>query len=160
MREVPNAGSTSGITFGFRGEDVIYQEQDRAIRIAFTWGRGPRLYPESIAKWSDGIALTTQEKRRVFTEVLRFIVRDEPVLTVVVNVDDPSRQLWEEASHAAREGSVAVEYTSDQEEHARERAMFLSTLQAGKGLSIDGLEIRDERTLDRVLDARRHLRGR
>ena len=146
------------IAFGFRGEDINYRDHGRALSVGFTWLNGARLYPDSISTWADGTTLTDGEKATVFHDVLQFIAQGRERLIVVINMDDPSRALWEEMSSANGAWVSAIERTSDDEEQARERAMFLSGLRAGKGLSIDGVDIRDERDLDTVLKARRRRR--
>jgi hypothetical protein len=143
------------ISFGFRGEGVNYQRQGNRLVVDFTWIGGPRVYPDSITKWSGGSALTDDEKITLFREVLQFVTVEEAPPTVVINSDAPSRTLWEQvcASNAAL--VAAIEYTSDETERARERDMYLSTLRAGRELSVDGVDIRDEHDLDRVLQRRR-----
>lgn len=129
------------IAFGLRGEDINYGDHCRALNIGFTWINGARLYPDSISTWSDGTTLTDGEKATVFRDVLRFVAQGRERSIVVINMDDPSRALWEEISSANGAWVSAIERTSDDEEQGRERAMFLSVLRAGKGLSIDGREI-------------------
>ena len=74
---------------------------------------------------------------------------------MIINVDDESKALWEAICSANASLIDAVEYTSDDEDHAREREMYLSSLRAGKGLSVDGVEIRDEHDLDELMNRRR-----
>jgi hypothetical protein len=142
------------LAFGFRGEDIHYHLGSRDLTAEFTWVGGARLYPGSIRRWRDGMELTSEEKAKVFQDLLRFIADTGEPTIVVVNRHDPSRAIWETASSAPPGWVTTIEYTSESEQRARERAMFLSTLRAGKGLSIDGVEIRDELQLDAVLDAR------
>ena len=147
------------ISFGFRGEGINYQRQSRGLVVDFTWIGGPRVYPDGIAKWSDGTVLTNDEKITILREVLHFVTVEDARPTVVINSDDPSRELWEQvcASNAALVG--AIEYTSDEAVFARERDGFLSAVRAGKELSVDGVDIRDERDLDAVLQRRRRRRS-
>ena len=147
------------LAFGLRGEDIHYHLGGRDLTAAFTWVGGGRLYPGSIRSWRDGTELTSAEKADVFQGLLRFIADTGEPAIVVVNRDDPSRAIWETASSAHPGWVTTIEYTSEAEQRARERAMFVSTLRAGKGLSIDGVEIRDERQLDAVLEARRRDGG-
>ncbi len=150
--------SAPAIAFGFRGEDVDYRRRGLTLSVAFTWIGGPRLYPGSITRWSDGGRLTDEDKSNVFRDVLQFVAREGERPTVVINVDDASRALWDEVCSANAPLVTAVEYTSDDAEHAREREMYLSSLRAGKGLSVDGVEIRDEHDLDAVIKRRQRNR--
>jgi hypothetical protein len=152
--DVPSIG------FGFRGEDIHYHLGGRVLTAGFTWLGGARLYPGSIRSWRDGTELTSEEKAKVCQDLLRFIADVGERAIVVLNRDDPSRAIWETASSTLPGWVTTIEYTSDAEQRARERAMFLSTLRAGKGLSIDGVEIRDERQLDAALEARHRDGGR
>jgi hypothetical protein len=147
--------SAPAIAFGFRGENVDYRRHDQTLSVTFTWIGGPRLYPGSITGWSDGSPLTDEDRSSVFRDVLQFIALGGERSTVVINVDDPSRALWEDICSANAPLVNAVEYTSDDAEHAREREMYLSSLRAGKGLSVEGIEIKDEHDLDEVMKRRR-----
>jgi hypothetical protein len=152
---VRDKASAPAMAFGFRGEDIDYSRHGQTLSVAFTWIGGPRLYPCSITRWSDGSQLTDEDKSGVFRDVLQFVAKEGERPAVVINVDDPSRALWEEICSANAPLVSAVEYTSDDAEHAREREMFLSSLRAGKGLSVDGIEITDEHDLDELMKRRR-----
>ena len=147
--------SAPAIAFGFRGEDVNYRRHGRTLSVTFTWIAGPRLHPGGITRWSDGSPLTDEDKSSVFRDILQFIASEGERPTVVINVDDESKALWEATCSANASLINAVEYTSDDEEHAREREMYLSSLRAGRELSVDGVEIRDEHDLDDVMNRRR-----
>src|SRR6476469_1803776 len=115
------------IAFGFRDEDVEYRSGDRCVWMTFTWTRGPRVYPAGSVRWTGGDALTDEEKTTVFAEVLRYIAEEDSKPTVIINVDDPSRAVWED----------------------------LRSLRSSGGLSVDGVDIVDEQQLDDLLSARR-----
>ena len=146
------------ISFGFRGEGINYQRQGQGLTVDFTWIGGPRVYPDGIATWSCGTLLTDDEKLTVLREVLQFVTLEDGRPTVVVNADDPSRTLWEEVCSSNAALVAAIEHTSDETEFARERDGYLSAVRAGKELSVDGVDIRDERDLDAVLQRRRRRR--
>ena len=150
----------STISFGFRHEGINYQWQGQSLVLDFTWIGGPKVYPDSIAKWSGGTVLTDDEKITVLREVLQFVAVEEAPPTVVINSDAPSRRLWEQVCSANPALVAAIEYTSDATELARERDMYLSTLRAGNEMSVDGVDIRDEHDLDTVLDRRRRRRDK
>ena len=143
------------ISFGFRGEGITYQRHGQRLIVDFTWIGGPKIYPDSIARWSGGIPLTDDEKITVLHDVLQFVTLEEARPTVVVNSDAPSRTLWEQVCSSNAALVAAIEYTSDEAEFARERDMYLSALRAGRELSVDGVDIRNEHDLDRVLQRRR-----
>ena len=75
------------------------------------------------------------------------------------------RHLWVQAlrgtvevnGHALSAGDGLA--ASDETEFARERDGYLSAVRAGKELSVDGVDIRDERDLDAVLHRRRRRRS-
>ena len=101
------------IAFGFRGEDITYRDHGRALSAGFAWVNGARLYPDSISRWSDGTTLTDAEKSSVFHDVLQFVAQSHGRSIVVINVDDPSRTLWEEISSADAAWVSAIERTSE-----------------------------------------------
>jgi hypothetical protein len=147
------------LSFGFRGEGINYQRQGQGLVVDFTWIGGPRVYPDSIAKWSGGTLLTDDEKMTVLHEVLQFVTLEEGRPTVVVNSDAPSRMLWEQVCSSNAALVAAIEYTWDETEFARERDGYLSAVRAGRELSVDGVDIRDEHDLDTVLQRRRRRRS-
>src|SRR6476469_4239454 len=143
------------IAFGFRDEDVEYRSGDRCVWMTFTWTRGPRVYPAGSVRWTGGDALTDEEKTTVFAEVLRYIAEEDSKPTVIINVDDPSRAVWEHVCSLNSGFVQAVEYTSDQEQDELEREGYLRSLRSSGGLSVDGVDIVDEQQLDDLLSARR-----
>jgi len=147
--------ATPRISFGFRGETINYQRRRQDLVVDFTWMNGPRVYPDSVVKWSDGQQLTDDEKVTVLREVLEFVTLEDGPPTIVINSDAPSRKLWEYVCSSNPALVAAIEYTSDAMNLAREREMYLSTLRAGGGLSVDGVDIKDEHDLDTVLERRR-----
>lgn len=148
------------VSFGSRGEGINYRRQERGLVVDFTWINGPRVYPDSITEWSGGTPLTDDEKITVLREVLQFVTLADSRPVVVVNSDDPSRNLWEHLCSSNATLVAAIEYTSDETECARERDMYLSALRAGKELSVDGVDIGDEHDLDTVLRRRQRRRSR
>ena len=84
--------------FGFRGENIVYSLPDKEIELEYTWINGPRVYTESIDKWRDGSAMTEDEKRKVFRDAVHFVKRKDKQAIIVINSDDPSKELWEELS--------------------------------------------------------------
>lgn len=140
------------IEFGFRGEGVNYGLPDKGAYVGVTLRDGARLYSEEIAKWDDGRGMTEEEKQHVFVDILSFLDagREKPI--VVINKDDPSKDLWEAlcVEHAQLVGRV--EYTSDEELLEFERKMYLRLVELG-GLTIDGVKITSEQQLDQALRA-------
>lgn len=146
------------LAFGFRGEGITWRLGDRTLEIEFTYGGGPRIYVEGIARWRDGTALTTADRERVFRDVVRFVKSQGPKPTVVVNRDDPAAPEWERLCAESRRAIAGVEHTSDEEQFQFMRGMYLGILQAGKGLTIDDTHITTERELDDYLRPRRKAR--
>ena len=145
----------SKIKYGFRGEDITYQLPDKSIELSFTWGNGNRIYTETIAKWNDGSALAEDEKIRVFNDVVRFVGSDSELPIIVINVDDPSRALWGELCSKNQELIKNIEYTSKEEQFQHERKEYLDFINAGKKITIHGVEISNEKELDEFLQNRR-----
>jgi hypothetical protein len=143
------------ISFGFRGENIEYQREGRSLTVDFTWMRGPRVHPDCIAKWSDGTVLSDDEKIVVLRDILSFVTNEDKPPVVVINSDDPSARLWEQVCSSNPSLVASIEYTSDEAEAARERDTYLSALRSGREFSVDGVDIRDERQLDSVLQRRR-----
>ena len=143
------------ISFGFRDESINYGREGQTLVVDFTWIDGPRVYPDSIVKWSGGQLLTDDEKVTVLREVLEFVTLEDARPTVVIDSDAPSRKLWEHVCSSNPALVAAIEYPSDAMNFAREREMYLSTLRSGTELSVDGVDIKDEHDLDTVLERRR-----
>ena len=139
------------LEFGFRGEGITYRSAGKELEIAFGYMKGARIYTETINAWNDGTPLSDEEKASVFASVLTFVKRNFRKSIVIINADDPSKALWERlcASHRGIIGDI--EYTSDAEKTASMRSAFLPFAQMGK-LVIDGTPVKDEKTLDRVLE--------
>ena len=157
LRRALGGESSSGqpsLSFGFRGEDIVYCEDGREIEIGFTWVNGDRLYTDSVDRWRDGTSLSDAEKERVFVQVLRFVKGRFTKPLIVINTDDPSRALWEQVCAAQRGVIKGVEYTSGAEQMQIERETYLQIIQSGKKLVIDGKEIGDAGALDEYLAGR------
>jgi hypothetical protein len=146
---------TPKIDFGHRGEDITYKLGGRSVYLEFTHCNGPRIYPELIKSWSWNGAkepISTEEKRKVLTDVVGFVEKEygeQPV--VVINPDDPDKEFWEEICRVKNESIKGFEYWSDKNQTAFEREMYLKILRAGKGLNLYGTDIKDEKHLDEFL---------
>jgi hypothetical protein len=125
------------------------------LDLSFTWINGARIYTETIAKWDDGSILTTDEKKRIFIEVIRFVGKKGEKPIIVININDPSRSLWEELCSNNEDLINNIEYTSKEEQYQFERKMYLEFINAGKIVKIDGIEISNEKDLDDFLQKRR-----
>lgn len=159
-RKTKGGSESSGprITFGFRGEDIVYSLPDKEIDLQFTWINGPKVYTESINKWRDGSILTEEEKRRVFGDVVHFVERKRKKPEIVINTDDPLKNLWEQLCSLNQSVIKSIKYTSDEEQFQFERGMWLDFIKAGKGVLLDGVEVRSEKDLDEAM--RKHRRNR
>jgi hypothetical protein len=120
------------IEFGFRGENIIYKQESKEIEISFSWLNGARVYPDDIQKWMDGSPVTESEKEKIFVDVLRIIKKRHGKTIVVINADDPSRDLWERLCSVNQTIVKEIEYTSDEESFQSQRNMFLEMLQRGE----------------------------
>ena len=154
-----NQAGEPELRFGFRGEDITYRQSGREVEITFTHMLGPRIYVDTISRWTDGVPLTEVEKSDILARVLPFVRGNFEKPTVVINVDDPSRTLWERLCEAHRAHVRTVEYTSNDEQARFVRDTYLRILKGGGGLVIDDTEIRSEQELDRFLEERRKTRG-
>lgn len=152
--------SRGELSFGFRGEGITYRLGGRALEVDFSYMGGPRLYAEGIGRWSDGTALGDDEKAEAFREIVRFVKASGGKPTVVVNSDDPSAATWERLCAENRRFVAGIERSSDEQEFELVRSMYLRTLQAGKGITIDDTRITNEGELDHYLRARRKPRRR
>lgn len=146
-----NNSNKPKIEFGFRGEDITYRLQGREIYISFTWCNGHRVYPDSIDRWNDGIALTNKEKERIFNDVLHYIKRTRKSLIVVINTDDPSKDIWEHICSINQSIIDEIEYTSNAESHQFEKNMYLDFLKAGNQVFIKETEVKNEKELEEAL---------
>ncbi|HEY0996544.1 MAG TPA: hypothetical protein VGD77_11185 [Gemmatimonadaceae bacterium] len=157
MSRRPSRGELS---FGFRGEGITYRLGGRALEVGFSYMGGPRLYAEGIGRWSDGTALTDDEKAEAFQAIVRFVKAAGGKPTVVVNGDDPSAATWERLCADNRRFVAGIERSSDEQQLQLQRSMYLLTLQAGKGLTIDDTRITTEGELDDYLRTHRTPRRR
>ncbi|HEX8709435.1 MAG TPA: hypothetical protein VF723_14415 [Pyrinomonadaceae bacterium] len=147
------------IEFGLRGEDITYRLPDKEMYIQFTWINWPRVYTESMDKWKDGSMLTKEEKKKVFGDVVNFIRRKRKMPIVVINSDDPSKDVWEHLCSLNQPVVKGIEYTSDEEDYRSERSMWLECIKAGKGVVLDGVEVRSEKELDEAMQRLRKGRA-
>ena len=147
--------NTPGIEFGFRGEGIIYRLTGKSMELWFTWVNGIRVYTETISKWDDGHILTTEEKKLVFNDVVRFVEKNREKPIIVINSDDSSKSLWEEFSEENRTFIKNIEYTSIEEKYQAERKMYLDLMKAGKKITVDGFEISNENDLEKLMEQRR-----
>lgn len=147
--------NTPRIEFGFRGEGIIYQLPNKSMELWSTWVNGMRVYTETISKWKDGSFLTTEEKKQVFTDVIRFVEKKAEKPIIVVSADDPSKRLWEELCGENQPFIKNIEYTSREEQHQVEYKMYLDFIRAGKKVTVDGFEISNENDLDKFIEKRR-----
>jgi hypothetical protein len=153
-KKTSGESSESKIQFEFRGEGITYQLPDKHMHLWSTWTNGARLYTETIAKWEDGSVLTQEEKKRVFDEVVRFIGQKDEKPIIVINSDDPSKDLWQELCSSNQPFIKNIEYTSKQGQQQSERNMYLQFIKAGKKVILDGIEISNETDLDEFLQKR------
>jgi len=150
----PAENTRSKIEFGFRGEGITYSLPNRSADVWFTWMDGARIYTATIAKWRHGSPLTRHEKEMVFNEVLRFVVQKAERPIIVINEDDPSKELWEQLCSANQPVIKNIEYTSREKQTQLERSMYLGFIKAGKKVVLDGTEIANEQALDEAMQKR------
>lgn len=146
--------SVPRIEFGSRGEEITYKWANNALEVGFSYLNGPRIYSDTIDRWSSGAGLTEDERTTVFGDILSFVNERRGKPTVVINTDDAARIQWERLCSANRTMVKAIEYTSNRQNVQLERDMYLEVLRAGKELTIDGREISTEQELDKVLQTR------
>jgi hypothetical protein len=137
---------------GFRGEGILYSYRGKSIELDFTWCNGDRLFTETIRSWKSGQSLTESEKATVFIEVLRYLSRPLRRTIVVINPDDDSAGLWESLSAGHAWLIKNIEYWSTKDQRQFERKMYLEDLKRQGTLSINDIEIHDEKELDQVLE--------
>ena len=153
-------GDGPRMKFGFRGENIFYSLSDKEIELEYTWINGPRVYTESIDRWRDSSPMTEDEKRKVFSDVVHFVKRKAKKAIIVINSDDPSKELWEQLCSLNQSVIHDIEYTSDEDQYQFDRSMWLGFIMAGKSINFDGVEVRSEEELDEVMRKRRRSRTR
>ena len=147
------------ISVGSRGEDLTYSLGDKVAYFQYTCLDGGRLYSDSIDGWYRGASFTREERSKIFKDLLDFI--NDRTLIVVINNDDPHAEEWRRLCGVYQSQVAEIETTSDKEQQAQERQMYLSVLSAGKALAINDVEIKSEADLDKyLLSQRRDLNGR
>lgn len=138
------------IEIGSRGEDITYILNDKKLYIGFTPLK-PRINSESIDKWEKGLCLNENEKEKVFFDVIQFINKKYKKLIVIINKDDPSRNLFETLCKKYQKFIKDIEFTSDEEQFQFERNIFLDVLNSGKELAINDTDIKNVQELDKFL---------
>lgn len=146
---------TPKIKLGFRGEDIDYTVRNQSTWIGFTSCKGERIYSDSIKKWNDtGESLSQQDKVSILKDVIRFVRKPwwswaKPI--IVINMDDPDRDLWEQVCKLEMRSIKRIEYTSNQEQKNFARQMWLEVLQKQRILMMNGTRITNESELDDYL---------
>lgn len=163
FRRKTKAGSQASkprMKFDSQGEWITYTLHDKEIGVETTWMKGVTLYTESLGKWKGGSPLTDEEREKVFTDVVNFLKRKRERPIVVINMDDPLKDSWEQLCALNQPAIKRVEYTSDEEEYQFERSLWLRSIEAGKGLILNGIEITTEEELDQAMQkGRKHRAG-
>jgi hypothetical protein len=152
LRTKPNDPNETRIEFGFRGENLIYHRTNRVIEVTFTFINGFRIYTDDIKKWKDGSALIESEQEKVFNDLIIFINEERGKPVIVINKDDPSKNLWERLCKENQSLIGKSEYTSDEEGFQFRQKMFLDILKHGKKLKINDVEIANEKDLDKTME--------
>ena len=140
------------LDFGFRGEDITYRLGDRVADVSFTYMQGPRIYTETITSWRGGDLLTGAERRDVLSAAVALVRKERESPVIVINTDDPLAEEWRTICDELRGRIAGVEATSDAEKRAFQKEMFMSFVAIGKGLVVNGMELRTEADVDRMLD--------
>jgi len=151
----PDAAPQPGepqLEFGFRGEDIAYRDGDREVDIAFTYGKGPRIFTDSIQVWKDGASFTDAQRREVLGRAVAFVraKRERPI--VVVNVDDAAAAAWMSICDELRGEIDSVETDSDAQKRAFLKKTLMGGLAAGKGWIVDGTRLSTEEEIDRHVE--------
>ena len=141
------------IKFGRHDEGLVYQQAGKEIYVGFTWIKGNTIYPDEIKKWGDGSKLTEQEQEQVFLDLINFVGRKKGKPTVIINIDDRSKSLWEYLCKSNNQLIEKIEYTSDEEDVQYNRKISLEALKSGGKIKryIDGVEINNEEDMERAL---------
>ncbi len=148
------------IKFGFRGENIEYQDNEKSVEIAFTWMNGPRLVTDTIEKWKDGSEISDKEKENIFRNTLLFISSRFPKSIIKISRDDKSGNIWEESCRSMSSLIENIEYSSDEERYQNMKNHYLETLKR-TNIMINGQLIEDEKQLDIALEkfAKKHRKS-
>jgi hypothetical protein len=141
------------LEFGFRGEDISYRSASGDAEISFTYMRGPRIYTDSMRGWKDGRPFTAAERREVLGHAIAFVRTHRETPTVVVNTDDPLAGEWFAICEELRGEIAGVERITDQSYRDTQKKMMMDMLEAGKGVIVNGMKLRTEEDVDRVIDS-------
>ena len=146
----------SRIEFEAYGEGIIYSLPEKSINFSIGWVKEstlytPRLYTEMMNKWDDGAILNNAEKKRVFSEVLRFIGKKNEKPIIVISLEDSSRDFWEKLCSENLSLVTGVEYTFMGKHRHFNQKLCLDLIAAGKRVIINRTEIRNEKELDEYL---------
>ena len=140
------------LRFGSRGEGITYRDGEREAFIEFTYGGGPRIYTHGLRAWAHGPAFTADERREVLGQAVDFVRGQRQAPIIVINEDDPHAPEWRRICRDLGDRIAAVETTSDAGDRASYKKMLMYSLDARRGVNVEGVVLETEAEIDQYLD--------
>ena len=138
-----------------RGEDMLYSDSELELNLQRTYCNGHRLYCNDTSGECGWPALPFAKRREIIENLCEYFnTKKEPSTFVLDEADKDRIELELLFSNLIAEGhKITVEYDSAKRREQAQDEMYISTLKAGKKISLNGQQI------DTVEDYWRWKRG-
>ncbi|MBL4604437.1 MAG: hypothetical protein JKY02_01860 [Flavobacteriaceae bacterium] len=140
----------SNISFGFRGESLIYKLNGKEYEIWSTWIEGRQVYLDDLDKTN----LTEKEKTEIFEGIIKFILRTENQKPIFFyNKDLKSSSLWKKLCENHSSEIERIEVTNTEQENIDFYNTLVEDLKyEGTEININGFTIKSVEELDEHWD--------
>lgn len=143
------ANNVSNLQFGFRGEGIELEINNKKVELWSTWTNGRRIFLDELRETD----LTSTEKQIVFIEILKFVNEHEKKPIICFNVDFQDAELWERLSKEFRTLILDIEKITIDQENAKLYQSMVEELRRGaKHIFPNGLEISSIQYLNKHWD--------
>jgi hypothetical protein len=126
-----------------RGEEMLYSDGEVELSLVRTYSDGHRLFCDSISGVRDGLVLPFEKRRQIIEDLCDYFdTKNRPSIFVIDEADRDRQALELLFRDLISQGNkISVEYDSAAKREMARDDMYISTLKAGKKLSINGVEI-------------------
>jgi hypothetical protein len=126
-----------------RGEEMLYSDGEVELSLDRTYCDGHRLFCDSTLGVRDGLALPFKKRRQIIENLCDYFdTKNRPSIFVIDEADRDRQALELLFRDLISQGNkISVEYDSAAKREMARDDMYISTLKAGKKLSINGVEI-------------------
>ena len=127
-----------------RGEDMLYSDSNLEIYLETTYLNGQRLYCSNTVEGSGKLAISFLKRREIIENLCEYFKTTSEPTIFVLDIADKDREEFEHffENLISIGHKITVEYDSAKKREEAEDKMFISTLNAGKKLYINDVEIK------------------